>query len=121
MSRTDIDQINEDILKEINELKDRWGEPDKGIAFLMIAYFAAEMTADVRQRGMYLMSKNLDSIYKKGKKAWRKAHEELMTEFSMTMLTRKIKTSVWEENNKDVDAVRGVMEEEIQKTKENLE
>ena len=49
----------------------------------MINFFASEMTSDVRSRGVYIMSKDLENIFKKGKKAWRKIRESTVTDFKL--------------------------------------
>ena len=71
------------------------------------------MTADVRSRGIYIMTKDLENIYKKGKKQWRKIQEATVTDFKLTLFKNKIKKEIWQDSNKDKTKAITAMETEM--------
>ena len=72
------------------------------------------MTADVRSRGIYIMTKDLENIYKKGKKQWRKIQEATVTDFKLTLFKNKIKKEIWQDSNKDKTKAIAAMETEME-------
>ena len=71
------------------------------------------MTADVRSRGIYIMTKDLENIYKKGKKQWRKIQEATVTDFKLTLFKNKIKKEIWQNSNKNKTKAIEDMETEM--------
>ena len=87
----------------------------------MINFFAAEMTSDVRSRGVYILSKDLENIYKKGKKAWRKKSEATITDIRLALFKNKIQREIWEASEKNKVRAIEAMEEEMKDVKAELE
>ena len=59
------------------------------------------------------MTKDLENIYKKGKKQWRKIQEATVTDFKLTLFKNKIKKEIWQNSNKDKTKAIADMETEM--------
>ena len=67
------------------------------------------------------MTKDLENIYKKGKKQWRKIQEATVTDFKLTLFKNKIKKEIWQNSNKNKTKAIEDMETEMKGVQTTLE
>ena len=98
IGETEADNIKQVVDENLKKTYAKWASTDEqelGLAFAMLQFFASEMSADLLNRGRYMMRKNLEAIFKKAKKKWSREFNDAKTEFRITKLENKVRVDIW--------------------------